>query len=181
MVATGLGSVLLIHLPQPASSVNSSINAPRGEAVVDLLVKNGSWADISPNGHYLAYESNESGRSEVYVRQFPHVDGGLWQVSTAGGTRVLWARSGRELFYLDASNKLTAVPVETSGPTFTHGSPSKVSETSYVAPNPGRHYHESPDGRLLVIKTGIGDDPNATPASLVVVEHWLEELKARVR
>jgi len=50
----------------------------------------------------------------------------------------------------------------------------------YNAPNPSRHYDESSDGRLLVIKTGIGDDPNATPVSMVVVEHWLEELKTRV-
>jgi hypothetical protein len=67
------------------------------------------------------------------------------------------------LFYLDASNKLTAVPVRTSGPTFVHGRPTRVSETSYVSPHPGRHYDELPDGRLLVIKTAIDADPNATP------------------
>ena len=73
------------------------------------------------------------------------------------------------------------MPVETSGPTFVHGSPTRVSEASYVAPNPSRHYDESPDGRLLVIKTSVDDDPNASPASMVVVEHWLEELIARGR
>ena len=94
----------------------------------------------------------------------------------------MWARNGRELFYLDASNKLTAVAVRTSGPTFVvEGSPTRVSEVSYVAPNPARHYDEGPDGRLLVIKTALDTDPNAIPASMVVVEHWLEALKGRGR
>src|SRR6185503_19376109 len=74
VVATGSGSVLLIHLPKRGSSGTSSVDAPRGET--ELLVKNGLWSDISPNGRYLAYESIESGRSEVYVRSFPDVDRG---------------------------------------------------------------------------------------------------------
>src|SRR5204862_7655544 len=55
---------------------------------------------ISPDGRWLAYESNSSGPFEIYVRPFPNVGGGEWQVSTALGTRPLWARSGRELFYV---------------------------------------------------------------------------------
>ena len=71
------------------------------------------------------------GRSEVYVRPFPQVDSGRWQISTTGGTRPAWARSGRELFYLDASNTLTAVPVQTSGSTFSAGKPAKVFDAKY--------------------------------------------------
>jgi serine/threonine-protein kinase len=56
--------------------------------------------EISPDGRWLAYESNESGRLEIYVRPLPDVNSGRWQVSTEGGTRPLWARSGRELFYV---------------------------------------------------------------------------------
>ncbi|MGH8648697.1 MAG: TolB family protein, partial [Burkholderiales bacterium] len=56
--------------------------------------------EISPDGRWLAYESNESGQSQIYVRPFPAVDEGRWQVSTSGGVQPLWARSGRELFYL---------------------------------------------------------------------------------
>ena len=142
---------------------------------------NGSMADFSPNGRYLAYQSEESGRSEIYVRPFPHVDNGRWQVSTAGGTRPVWARSGRELFYLDASNTLTAVPVSTSGSTFSIGIPAKVFDTKYAEPNPSRHYDVSADGqRFLMLKDSATGDPNATPVSMVVVEHWFEELKQRV-
>ena len=114
------------------------------------------------------------------MRPFPEVNRGRWQISIAGGTRVTWARSGRELFYLDASSALTRVLVSTSGPTFSAGIPAKIFDTKYVEPNPARHYDVSPDGqRFLMLKDSLGD-PNATPASMVVVEHWFEELNLRV-
>ena len=141
----------------------------------------GAFADFSPDGRYLAYQSNEAGRSEIYVRPFPRVDNGRWQVSTAGGTRPVWARSGRELFYLDLSNTLTAVPVVTSEPTISIGTPAKVFDAKYAEPNPSRHFDVSPDGqRFLMLKDSPASDRNATPASMVVVEHWFEELKQRV-
>ena len=58
-------------------------------------------AEISPDGRYIAYQSNESGRGQIYVKPFPRVNDGRWQVSTDGGTRPVWARNGRELFYVD--------------------------------------------------------------------------------
>jgi serine/threonine-protein kinase len=141
----------------------------------------GTWAEFSPDGRYLAYTWSESGRSEVYVRPFPQVDRGRWQISTAGGTRPAWARNGRELFYLDASNTLTAVPVQTSGSTFSAGKPAKVFDAKYAQPYPARYYDVSPDGqRFLMIKDSAASDPNATPASMVVVLNWTEELKRLV-
>src|SRR5262249_977194 len=56
-------------------------------------------AELSADGRWLAYQSNESGRNEIYVRPFPNVTAAKWLVSTAGGNQPLWARSGRELFY----------------------------------------------------------------------------------
>ena len=142
----------------------------------------GYFPEISPDGRYVAYTSDESGREEIYVRPFPRVDGGRWQVSTAGGTRVAWARSGRELFYLDASNTLTAVPVRTSASTFTMGRLAKVFDNKYAEPNPSRHYDVARDGRrFLMVKQREADDPDTTPASMVVVERWFEELESRVR
>ena len=93
---------------------------PSGQALFD-----GSWPEFSPDGRFIAYQS-EGSRSEVWVRPFPQVDRGRWQISTAGGTRPAWSRSGRELFYLDASHTLIAVPVETSRSTFSSGKPAKV-------------------------------------------------------
>ena len=138
-------------------------------------------AGFSPDGRYLAYQSDESGRLEIYVRPFPRVNNGRWQVSTAGGSRPVWAVSGRELFYLDATNALTAVPVSTSESTISIGRPAKLFDTAYAEPNPSRHYDVSADGqRFLMLKPPAAADPTATPVSIVVVEHWFEELKQRV-
>jgi serine/threonine-protein kinase len=159
----------------PASGTSPAPLAP----VADMRFR-GFFIDFSPNGRYIAYQSDESGRLEIYVRPFPRVDSGRWQISTAGGTRPVWARSGRELFYLDGSNLLTSVPVSASGPTFSAGQPATVFETKYVQSNPSRHYDVSADGqRFLMIKDGPVN-PNTMPASLVVVEHWFEELTERV-
>ncbi len=143
--------------------------------------------EISADGRWLAYQSNESGQFEVYVRPFPKVDAGRWQVSTAGGTRPAWARSGRELFYLDRNNLLTAVPVQMTT-TFSAGNPTKILDTRYYAGASARGidlrgYDISPDGqRFLMIKENAATDQTstATPASMVVVLNWFEELKARV-
>ena len=139
--------------------------------------------EISADGRWVAYQSNESGMNQVYVRPFPKVDGGHWQVSASGGTRPAWARNGRELFYVDGSNRLTVVPVQTAGLMFTQGNPTKLLETPYYIGNNGRTYDVSPDGqRFLMIKNEASTDQSSTstPASMVVIEHWVEELKARV-
>ena len=86
---------------------------------------------VSPDGRWLAYESNSSGPFEIYVRPFPNVGGGQWQVSTAGGRQPLWARSGKELFYVGADGALLRVPVEASGATWNAGTPMKLLEGRY--------------------------------------------------
>jgi serine/threonine-protein kinase len=72
--------------------------------------------EISPDGRWLAYEADDSGRYNIYVRPFPDVSSGHWQVSTDGGTRPLWARNSQELFYLSATGALMRVGVA-RGPT----------------------------------------------------------------
>jgi hypothetical protein len=143
--------------------------------------------EISPDGRWLAYESDESGRGEVYVRPFPDVDVGRWQVSAEGGTRPVWARSGRELFYLDANGFLTSVPIVATGSTFARGNPSKVLATKYYAGFTElgldlRGYDVSPDGkRFLMLKDSPAESTAPTPTpSMIVVLNWLEELKTRI-
>jgi serine/threonine-protein kinase len=116
----------------------------------------------------------------VYVRPFPQVDSARWQISAAGGSRAVWARNGRELFYLDASNRLTAVPVETAGATFSAGKPMKVFDAKYWTGHPPPPYDVSPDGKRFVMLKAATGDSNVTPISMVVVEHWFEELKRLV-
>jgi Tol biopolymer transport system component len=172
--------VFVIHLTNPANppTLDSASNL-RAALPVQTLFQ-GNFPELSPDGRYLAYQSHESGLIDVHVRPFPDVDRGRWQITTRGGTRPAWARSGRELFYLDESGALTAVPVETSGPTLTVGSATKVFDTRYAEPNPARHYDVSPDGqRFLVIKDNAAN-ADTTPANIVVVQQWLEELKTRV-
>jgi eukaryotic-like serine/threonine-protein kinase len=138
--------------------------------------------EISPNGRYMAYQSNESGRLEIYVRPFPRVNDGRWQLSTGGGTRPVWARNGRELFFVDPANTLMAVPVQASGATFAMGNPVKLFETAYAPTlNSPRDYDVTPDGqRFLMIRENVARDGNAMPAGMVVVQNWFEELRAKV-
>jgi serine/threonine-protein kinase len=137
---------------------------------------------ISPDGRWLAYNSDESGRDEVYVRPFPGVETARQQVSTGGGTRPLWSRAGRELFYYVAPDTIMAVPVRL-GTDVVLGRPAVVIKGPYaVAAVPGRHYDVSVDGqRFLLLKDATS--PNTRQAAepeLRVALNWFEELKAKV-
>jgi serine/threonine-protein kinase len=134
-------------------------------------------ADLSPDGRYLAYQSNESGRNQIYVRPFPDVDKGREPISISGGTRPVWSRDGRELYYVDERTFLTAVPVRTA-PTFGAGKPVRVFERRYFMGPAPRPFDVSRDGRFLMIKNE--EDIGAAPRMEVVL-NWFEELKARVR
>ena len=139
--------------------------------------------EISPDGHWIAYESLEAGQFDVYVRPFPDVTGGKWPVSTNGGSQPLWARSGKELFFIDQSGALTGVRVEGQS-SFTIGTPAKILDSSYVWSVPtyaGRMYDISPDGqRFLMLKQSSLPDRTSAPRSITVVQNWFEELKRLV-
>jgi serine/threonine-protein kinase len=139
-------------------------------------------ADLSPDGRWLVYQSNESGRNEVYVRPFPNTgSGGRWLVSSNGGTAPAWARTGTEIFYVEPGSSLMAVPVRTD-PTFSPGTPTKVVDAGFFVTSPNRTYDVSRDGRrVLVIKNPQAERTgNLTPASMIVVVNWDQELKARL-
>ena len=140
--------------------------------------RNGS---VSPDGRWLAYEANDSGRVEIYVRPFPDVNSGHWQVSTNGGTRPIWARSGQELIYVSQTGALMGVGVA-RGPSWAATTPIQVVKEGISRFRAGGvcRYDISPDGqRFLMIKEG-GADGTAAPASIIVVQHWVEELKRLV-
>jgi serine/threonine-protein kinase len=142
-------------------------------------------AEISPDGRWLAYESNESGQQEIYVRPFPDVDRGRWQISTSGGTRPAWAASGRELFYIPLDGLLTAVPFRTTDSSFDAGTPAAVWKTAYYPGFTGlgldlRGYDVSRDGqRFLVLKETAAAN-QAAQVTMIVVLNWSDELKNRV-
>ena len=138
---------------------------------------------VSPDGRWLAYEANDSGRYEISVRPYPDVTSGHWQVSTTGGTRPLWARSGQELFYVSPTGALMRVGVE-RGPSWAATTPTLLVKDGYFTvpgANPGRTYDISSDGqRFLLIKEGGGADQSAAPPQIIVVQHFDEELKRLV-
>ncbi len=132
-------------------------------------------AEISPDGNWLAYQSDASGQDEIYVRPFPDVDEGRWQISRTGGTRPLWAPDGSELFYLRGG--IMAVPIQTE-PSFAAGNATVAYDGDVFgrAAAPGRTYDISPDGeRFLIIKPV--DINRESPTELILVQNWFEELK----
>jgi serine/threonine-protein kinase len=134
--------------------------------------------EFSPDGQWIAYVSNESGRNEVYVLPFPG-PGPKRQVSTTGGTSPCWARNRKELFYRNG-NKMMAVDVSLQ-PVFKAGAPRVLVEGDYEGigrPDSPRHYDVTADGqRFVMIKSHEG--PSA-PSQLIVALEWLDDLKRRV-
>ncbi|MBI3047422.1 MAG: protein kinase [Acidobacteria bacterium] len=140
-------------------------------------------ADISPDGRWLTYESNESGQPEIYVRPFPAVDAGRWQASTTGGRWPLWSRDGRELFFRTLEGALLRVPVETADTSLKLGTPTRLLAARYYTGSAfgPRPYDVSPDGqRFLTMREGAGEDDAPAPPQIVVVQNWGEELKRLV-
>jgi serine/threonine protein kinase len=146
---------------------------------------------VSPDGRWIAYQSNESGQGEIYVRPFPDVNKGKWQVSTNGGNSPLWSPDGRELFYR-SGDATVAVTVETE-PTFNPGNPEVLFRGPYYSPGSEQltftQWDISPDGKqFLMIKepgtTGgestAEESASTGPRKINIVLNWDEELKQRV-
>jgi Tol biopolymer transport system component len=132
---------------------------------------------FSPDGRWMAYVSNESGRNEVYVQPYPGL-GGKWQISTEGGGEPVWNRSGREIFYR-SGDTMMAVDV-TTGPTFSTGKPKLLFQGAYLpTPITFPNYDVSADGhRFLMVRNA--EQGQAASVQIVVVQNWTEELKRRV-
>ncbi len=130
---------------------------------------------LSPNGRWLAYASNESGRSEIYVRIFPDVGGGRWQVSTEGGQEPLWSRDGRELFYRSYDKKIVSVAVDIE-PEFELGTRKILFEDVYVKRYQHSNYDIHPNNdRFVMVKPR-----DMQSVEMIVVLDWFEELKRLV-
>ena len=127
---------------------------------------------FSPDGHWIAYESDQSGRTEVYVTAYPGAQG-RWQISTDGGEAPRWSRDGRELFYYSSARKVVAVALETR-PQFHAGIPKPLFEMENLT-----WYDVSPDGqRFIAIRST--PPPDSAPPSLVVVLGWFDDVRRRM-
>jgi serine/threonine protein kinase len=128
-------------------------------------------AQFSPDGRWIAYQSNESGRFEVYVQAFPEPRG-KWQVSNEGGTQPRWRRDGRELFYIGLDSKLMAAPIIATGGSPQAGRPAPLFPIRIAGGAlqglPKQQYAVAPDGRFLInVETG---ETNSFPITLIL--HW---------
>jgi hypothetical protein len=143
------------------------------------------WGAFSPDGRWVAYESIESGRNDIYVRQFvppgaagtaAGAAGSQWQVSTAGGVFPVWRPDGKELYYLNPAGAMMAAPITVTGSTLEPGAPVVLFPTRIygggVDAALGRQYDVAPDGRFL-INTVL--DNAAAPITLLM--NWNPEAK----
>jgi len=161
----GADTTLNIHLlPMVAD--------PRPRALVEGPFQSSNPA-ISPDGQWLAYRSNESGRDEIYAERFPEL-GDRVQISTDGGQAPLWSSDGQELFYRDG-DAMMRVAIDT-GPPLGAGLPERLFDGSYLN-DASRNYDVTSDGtRFLMIR----DTASAPQFNFHVVLNWLEEIKASV-
>jgi eukaryotic-like serine/threonine-protein kinase len=131
--------------------------------------------EVSPDGRWLAYESDESGTAEVYVRPFPHVQGGRWQVSTAGGIHPRWHPDGRELYYVGMDGRLSSASWSAT-PSPSVGTPKPILMPSIYEAIAVRSFDISPDGKRFLAIEPVNAGPTEAP-SLTVVLNWSEEVE----
>jgi serine/threonine-protein kinase len=131
---------------------------------------------VSPDSHWLAYESDRSGQFEVYVAPFPNASAGQWLISTAGGTRPLWAQSGHEIFYVAPDGALMAVRADPRDGKWSSGVPARVLDGPYMTRSlrDKRTYDVAIDGKKFLM---VKQNANQAAPQIVVVENWFEELK----
>jgi Tol biopolymer transport system component len=131
---------------------------------------------LSPNGRWLLYQSDQSGRHEIYVRPFPDVNDGLQQISLDGGTEPRWAHSGREIFYRDFQGAMVAVEVQSSsGELRVTGRQALFDASPFWSDPASQQYDVAPDdARFLMLQ------PQGAGNQLFVVWNWLERAKSLI-
>ena len=135
---------------------------------------------FSPDGRWLAYQSNESGNNEVYVRPFPG-PGGKWQVSTGGGLFPKWSRNGKELFYRTEDSKIMVVTYTASGDSFRADKPQLWSPGQFAdLGTTGYAFDLHPDGKRFAVLKVPGTEEAAAVNKVIIVQNWFDELKRRL-
>jgi serine/threonine protein kinase len=181
------GKTLVTKEGTPNTSSNIGSISMEGDHKLGVLLQekyDEDQPEISPDGRWMAYTSNESGRGEIYVRPFPDVNKGRWQISTAGGDSPLWSRNGREIFYR-SGDVVMAVAVG-ADPTFKTGKPETLFRGMYISWSAleGHTWDISLDGKsFLMMKEVASTNKQAAaegPRKINIVLNWFEELKQRV-
>jgi hypothetical protein len=138
--------------------------------------------EFSPDGRWLAYQSDETGKTEIFIRAFPNTSAAKYQVSNGGGAAPLWSRDGRELFFVNSAREMVAVR-------FTGGSAPTIGSTTVLFKIPDEllrleykfytPWDVAPDGRFLMVRTRR--TASSGGRTVVIVENWTQELQARMK
>jgi Tol biopolymer transport system component len=182
------GRFLLYRSIDPQTSLDLWIVPMVGDRTPSVFLKTPfreGYGAFSPDGRWVAYESNESGRNEIYVRPFvppstggtpPAPTGGQWQVSTAGGIYPRWRPDGKELYYLNPAGAMMAAPITVTGATFAPGAPIVLFPTRIVGGGEdaaqARQYDVAPNGRFL-----INTELDTVAAPITLLQNWNPEAK----
>jgi len=173
------GSSLVFMETTPTTAHDIGVVNLNGSSVSQIAATKASEksARLSPDDRWLAYESNQSGPFEVYVRPFGR-PGGIETVSTNGGNTPVWSRDGSELFYFEG-NSLMSVAVNTARPTFTMGTPTKLFEGNFKSSlGIGANYDVTPDGQRFIMIELVKSETITRQINIVL--NWFEELKRLV-
>jgi eukaryotic-like serine/threonine-protein kinase len=143
--------------------------------------------EFSPDGKWVAYESDESERREVYIRPFvvpgegasSEVRAGKWQVSTDGGTYPKWSPDGKELYFLNPAGEMMAAPITIAGTSLTPGTPVKLFNAQVLGGGTdfqqGPQYDVAPDGRFLI--NTVPDAEATATSSIILIQNWNPDAK----
>jgi len=138
---------------------------------------NEAHAQFSPDGKWIAYVTDETGRSEIYVQRFPIVAGTKRQVSTAGGDQPIWRKDQKELYYLAADGKLMALPIQTNG-TFEPGVPTALFDTHFsyntLTSSETHQYDVTADGQRFMLDN-LAKLPGTVPVNVML--NWTSLIK----
>ncbi|MFH1111237.1 MAG: protein kinase [Planctomycetota bacterium] len=137
-----------------------------------------NWARFSPDGRWLAYNSSESGKFEIFVRPFPTGDR-KWQISNGASSSARWSPDGKELFYLQ-DKAMMVVAVSAEGSSFSADKPRKLFEFQSPMNTSGWSFDVAPDGQRFVMLKPAEEEKDADRTHLTFVFNWFEELKAKV-
>ncbi len=137
------------------------------------------WPAFSPDGRWLAYMSDESGRPEVYVRPFPG-PGGKWQISTTGGEMPTWSENGGELFYRTADSRIMVVTYLIEGDSFRAGRPRLWSEGQFTDRGVARNFDLHPDGKRFAVLKATEESEQTRLTQVIFVLNWFDEVRRRV-